>query len=195
MFENAVRERPFLIAGIDEAGRGALAGPVVAACAVAPADFICSGLTDSKLLSHKQREKLFEYLVLHLQCFSYCFSSAQDIDRINIRQATLEAMRRSYAQVAQDAIRDIIIDGVDAPITDSRAVIKADQLFPIVSAASIIAKVIRDRTMLHYHQLYPLYEFDKHKGYPTARHRALLEQYGPSPIHRLSYHVKKSATD
>ncbi len=179
----------YLLTGVDEAGRGALAGPVVAASAVASSLFSLPGLADSKLLTEKQREALFARLTLDLNDFAYCAIDHEIVDSINIRQATLEAMRRSHLALKIQT-QEIIIDGCDAPILGSRAQIKADRDVAVVSAASIIAKVVRDRLMNHYHSLYPIYRFDKHKGYPTELHRSILAQYGPSPIHRLTYKYK-----
>ncbi len=180
--------------GVDEAGRGALAGPVVAASAVAWKSFALAGLTDSKLLTEKKREALFERLAIELLDFAYCALDHHVVDTINIRQATLQAMKQSHASL-KISTQEIIIDGCDAPIQGSRAQIKADRDVVVVSAASIIAKVIRDRIMRHYHEIYPCYQFHTHKGYPTSLHRALLLQYGPSPIHRLSYKLTTDSTD
>lgn len=160
----------------------------MAASAVALQSFQLKGLADSKLLSERQREALFIQLVIQLKDFSYCACDHNVVDSINIRQATLKAMRQSY-QVLSLRSALIIIDGVDAPIVGSIAQIKADRDIVAVSAASIIAKVMRDRMMLHYHQCYPLYRFDLHKGYPTALHRQLIAQHGLSPIHRKTYKV------
>ena len=139
-------------------------------------------------MSEKKREELFSQLVHQLKDFAYCAVDHHTVDRINIRQATLQAMRQSH-QSLQIRTSLIIIDGVDAPIVGSIAQIKADRDVVVVSAASIIAKVIRDRMMMYYHQCYPLYRFDLHKGYPTELHRQLISKHGLSPIHRTTYKV------
>lgn len=150
-------------------------------------DWSLVGLMDSKLLTEKKRNHIFQLLCNQLIDFSYSAVDHHIIDQINIRQATLRAMRQSYAFLKTPTLK-IIVDGVDAPIEHSVAQIKADRDVFVVSAASVIAKVVRDRMMLYYHQLYPHYRFDLHKGYPTLGHKQMIARYGLSPIHRRSYH-------
>lgn len=176
-----------MLIGVDEAGRGPLAGPVIAAAVgwISEPNIV---LKDSKMLSSQARDKTFA-LLTPVVTWAIGSASAQEIDQLNIRQATLLAMRRAI-----DALNvhytSIIIDGLDIPQGleyTAQALIKADQKIPQVSAASIIAKVFRDRIMSSIAQHYPEYAFEKHKGYPTAQHRALTEHFGLSPIHRRTF--------
>ncbi len=174
--------------GIDEAGRGALAGPVVIAALTGPIECLASlGLKDSKELSFLQRERFFSLLTgMKEVSFAFVAIDSNEIDCINIRQAVLQGMRLSADLLASKSF-PIIIDGVDAPVHDSVAIIKADCLYPAVSAASIVAKVIRDRIMLAYSKIYPLYGFEQHKGYGTLMHRNAIATYGLSNIHRKTF--------
>ena len=176
-----------LITGIDEAGRGCLAGPVVVAAVTWPQG-LALPVADSKTLTALQREILFEKIIKHALAYSYIAVDNQYIDQVNIRQATLYGMSRSYHALPIQG-QTLIIDGIDKPLDLSNAqpIIKADQTIPAVSAASIIAKVVRDRMMKWYHTMYPLYAFDEHKGYGTVQHRAAIAQHGPCKLHRLSY--------
>lgn len=176
-----------LLVGIDEAGRGPLAGPVVAAAVgwLEHPDII---LKDSKQVSPRERKKIFEFLMGSV-CWSIGTASAAEIDRINIRQATLLAMERAVA-VFPGPITRIIIDGLDVPMAlreKGQALVKADQLIPEVSAASIIAKVFRDELMVFWSHAYSGYGFEKHKGYPTAFHKAQVRELHLSQIHRRTF--------
>lgn len=177
-----------LIAGIDEVGRGPLAGPVVVAAVVFRPHFYIAGVRDSKKLSPKQRECLYPRIIEN--CLSYGIGMVQhdEIDRINIRQATFKAMRKSIAnlKIQPDYL---LFDGYELPekLYKQEAVVHGDDLSFTIAAASILAKVSRDRIMVEYHREYPEYHFEKHKGYGTLQHRQLIRQYGPSPIHRLSF--------
>ena len=175
------------LTGIDEAGRGCLAGPVVAAAVTWPTSLTIP-VADSKTLTALQREQLFVHIIKHATAYSYVALDAQVVDSINIRQATLRAMNQAHSLLTQVA-PVTIIDGIDKPkdLIDAQTMIKADLLVPAVSAASIIAKVVRDRMMQWYHQVYPCYAFNEHKGYGTIKHRLAIAQYGPCAIHRLSF--------
>jgi len=179
-----------LIAGVDEAGRGALAGPVVvAAVALNPQCPPIKGLNDSKKLNAARREHLFEQI--KQQALAHCIIAvqAQRIDQINILQATLEGMRQALEGVAP-LVQSALIDGNRLPRhlpCPAKAIIGGDGLEPAIMAASILAKVSRDRYMKTLHVDYPHYAFDRHKGYPTAAHRAALKQFGPCPQHRHSF--------
>ncbi len=172
------------IVGVDEAGRGPLAGPVVAAAV--SLNSAIAGLDDSKKLSKAKRKKLFHEITQHP--WSFAVVSPREIDRYNIHHASLLAFERAI-KVFPGQIGHILVDGKYTPDWDysSEAVIKGDQKFKEISAASIIAKVIRDMMMENLHQIYPMYGFDQHKGYPTAKHIKSMNEYGLTPAHRHSY--------
>ncbi len=175
------------IAGVDEAGRGPLAGPVVAAACIIEEDLIFDGIDDSKKLTAKKREQLFAQII-DQTTYGIGIVDHNKIDEINILRATHLAMRRAI-----DALPlppdFILVDGhpVHFQKTASVGVIKGDSLEQLIAAASILAKVTRDRIMLHYHELYPEYDFASHKGYGTLKHKEALYKYGRCPIHRISF--------
>jgi ribonuclease HII len=177
-----------LIAGVDEAGRGPLAGPVVAAAVILDERQPIRGLADSKKLSAKRREALFDEIRAKALCCSIAQASVQEIDQINILQATLLAMRRAVMGLRL-APKLVLVDGNRLPVLEMRAeaIVKGDATVPAISAASILAKVSRDRWCADYHQLFPQYGFDQHKGYGTAEHLAALRQHGPCPEHRRTF--------
>lgn len=178
------------VCGIDEAGRGPLAGPVTAAAVILGEDFPVSLLNDSKKLSPPRREELFLLLQRYGTPFGIGWSWPEEIDRINIREASLLAMRRAFEELPQRCDY-VIVDGRDYPsiAAAGEAMIKADAQVPAVMAASIMAKVVRDRWMLRYSWFEPQYGYDRHKGYPTRAHREACLRLGPSPIQRLSFTV------
>ena len=178
-----------LIAGVDEAGRGPLAGPVVAAAVILPAEFRHAVLDDSKKLSARKREAIFLELTTDPSVlWSVAIVEAEEIDRLNIRRATHEAMRRAIGGLS--IVPDhALIDGLPVhpfPIAQT-ALVGGDGLSLSIAAASVIAKVVRDRLMCKMDNLYPDYGFAKHKGYGTALHLDRLQRYGPCPIHRKSF--------
>jgi ribonuclease HII len=188
--ENQLRREGFrVIAGVDEAGRGPLAGPVTVAAVVLPEGFTHEVLNDSKQLTEKKRERLYAEITgdsrIRWHC---CVIEPEEIDRINILQATWEGMRRSA--LALDPRPDaVLIDGkpVKKYPLHQVALVKGDRLSFSIAAASIIAKVTRDRIMLKMAETYPQYGFEIHKGYPTPKHLAALKQHGPCPQHRRSF--------
>ncbi|QHS08973.1 ribonuclease HII [Sinimarinibacterium sp. NLF-5-8] len=175
------------IAGIDEAGRGCLAGPVVAAAVVLGARPI-EGLNDSKKLSPRKREALFGQIIECADDYGIGQASVEEIDRINILQATFLAMQRALAALRAPADQ-AWVDGNQAPKLPCavRCIVDGDALEPAIMAASILAKVTRDRELVQLDARYPEYGFARHKGYGTALHQAALQQYGVTPIHRLSF--------
>ncbi|WP_332693666.1 ribonuclease HII [Bosea sp. (in: a-proteobacteria)] len=177
-----------LVAGVDEVGRGPLAGPVVAAAVILDPQTIPNGLADSKLLSATRRDALFEIILQQALGVGIGSASAVEIDRINIRQATLLAMRRAVAALPLSPGL-VLVDGNDPPslACSCEAIIGGDALISSIAAASIIAKVMRDRMMARLGQLYPAYGFAGHAGYGTAQHRAALKEHGPCPAHRYSF--------
>lgn len=179
-----------LICGVDEAGRGPLAGPVVAAAVILPLDFPTHLLADSKKLTPKKRKALELLIKERALCYSVTEISNTRIDEINILQATLEAMRLAVEELQQSyEIACAYIDGNKVPPLSCKveAVIKGDQSVSEIMAASILAKEERDRIMTAYHHQWPEYNFAQHKGYPTQAHKEALRRYGPTPIHRLSF--------
>ena len=179
---------PGLVAGVDEAGRGPLAGPVVAAAVILDPRQPIRGLGDSKALSARRREALFDEIRANALCCAIASASAEEIDSLNILQATLLAMRRAVETLRLLPHR-VVVDGNRVPALKMTvaAVVKGDALVPAISAASILAKVHRDRLCLDLHALHPQYGFDTHKGYPTAEHLAALRQHGACPAHRRSF--------
>jgi len=177
-----------LIAGVDEAGRGPLAGPVIAAAVILNPDRPIEGLADSKKLSGKQREKLFQEIRQHALAWTVARARVFEIDKINILQASLLAMQRAVVGLKLQP-RLALIDGNKCPrlSCSARAIIQGDQSEPAISAASIIAKVFRDRIMLMLDKKYPQYAFAQHKGYPTSLHMDLLRKHGPCRVHRRSF--------
>lgn len=177
-----------LIAGIDEAGRGPLAGPVVAAAVILDPSKPIDGLADSKTLSEKKRLALFALIQEKALAWSIAAADVEEIDRLNILQATLLAMQRALDQLA---IRPelALVDGNTLPdlSVPAYAIVQGDRTIPAISAASILAKVYRDQLMLDYAQEFPDFAFDRHKGYGTKQHLAELTRCGPSPIHRRSF--------
>ncbi len=176
------------VAGVDEAGRGPLAGPVVAGAVILPADLDHSPFKDSKKLTAKGRERVFALLEELQVPMAFGICSAQEIDEINILQASLLAMKRAVEKLSQ-APAFLLVDGkftvkMDLP---QQALVKGESKSASIAAASVVAKVTRDRLMLEYHEKYPLYNFHQHKGYPTKAHKALVALYGPCPIHRLTF--------
>jgi ribonuclease HII len=179
---------PGLMAGVDEAGRGPLAGPVVAAAVILDDLHPIAGLNDSKKLTAKRREKLFDEIKAKALCFSIAQASVQEIDEINILQATLLAMKRAVEGLRLKPMK-VLVDGNRLPAIDIRAeaIVQGDALVPAISAASILAKVHRDRLCEQMHAQYPQYGFDQHKGYGTAVHLAALQAHGPAECHRLTF--------
>ncbi len=177
-----------LICGVDEAGRGPLAGPVVAGAAILPKDQVILYLNDSKKLSEKRREELFLEVKEKAVAWSVGIVSPGRIDEINILQATYEAMREAIQGLHM--VPDVLLnDAVTIPGMEITQVpiIKGDAKSVSIAAASVLAKVTRDHMMVEYDQLYPEYGFAKHKGYGTAAHTAAIREFGPTPIHRMSF--------
>ena len=177
-----------LVAGVDEAGRGPLAGPVVAAAVILDQRQPIKGLADSKKLTALRREKLFDEIRAKALCCSIAQASVEEIDRLNILQATLLAMRRAVEGLRLKPNK-VLVDGNRLPDIGlpAQAIVGGDALVPAISAASILAKVHRDRWCLELDQLYPQYGFAKHKGYGTAAHLAALQAHGPCAEHRISF--------
>ena len=187
------------IAGIDEAGRGPLAGPVVVACVVMPKDSMIEGVNDSKKVAEKKREKLYEEIINEAVAYGVGIISQEEIDRINILNATKEGLTTAIKEMERD-LREkqrefekpeiILVDALTKIDTDHipyRSIIKGDAKSYSIAAASIIAKVTRDRIMRQWAEVYPMYGFEKHKGYGTAAHIAAIKEYGLCPLHRRSF--------
>lgn len=195
-YETAAQQNGYaVICGIDEAGRGPLAGPVFAAAVILPDHHGIEGLNDSKKLSEKKRELLFDEIIKTAVSYSVAFATEQEIDEINILQATFLAMKRACDGLAVQP-DFALVDGNRMPPLDvpAQTVIKGDALSANIAAASILAKVSRDRLLYELDKLYPEYQFAKHKGYGTKLHVELLKQYGPCPIHRRTF-LKKILGD
>ena len=189
-YENEALDEGYqVICGIDEAGRGPLAGPVCAACVVLKKGDVIEGVNDSKKLSEKKREALFDVIKEQALDYSIAFSSEKEIDEINILQATFLAMRRAFEGLTKVKPDIALIDGNAKPGLDvtERTVVKGDAKSANISAASILAKVTRDRYMLEMAEKYPQYQFEKHKGYGTKLHYEMIEKYGICEIHRKSF--------
>lgn len=177
-----------LLAGVDEVGRGPLAGPVVAAAVILDPDNPIEGLADSKKLTEKRRELLFPLIKERALAWCIARASESEIDQLNILQASLLAMRRAVMGLTQKP-DGVLVDGNRCPDLPypSEAVVKGDSLVPAISAASILAKVVRDNEMVAFEKTYPGYGFAAHKGYPTAQHMKALKTLGVTPIHRRSF--------
>jgi ribonuclease HII len=176
------------IAGVDEAGRGPLAGPVVSAAVILPTAFDDSGVTDSKKLTAAKRDILYERIYVQAVAVGIGIVDPLEIDRINILQASLLAMAMAVKNLVPRP-GFLLIDGTFRIPSDlpQEAIPKGDALSISIAAASIIAKVTRDRLMQNYHHYYPQFDFPRHKGYPTESHRAAIQKYGCCPIHRRSF--------
>ncbi|MBV34328.1 MAG: ribonuclease HII [Rickettsiales bacterium] len=183
-----LRERPLLVAGVDEVGRGPLAGPVVAAAVILDPNKPIEGLADSKKLTEKRRQALSEEIMEKALAWSICRAEVEEIDKLNILQASLLAMKRSVESLSHQP-ELALIDGNHCPQLDCamEAIIKGDSKEPAISAASILAKVARDNEMVEMDEKYPGYGFAKHKGYPTKQHREAIMALGITEIHRKSY--------
>lgn len=177
------------VAGVDEAGRGPLAGPVVAAAVILPSEWpLAKDLNDSKLLSPKRRMLLYQQIRKHALAWRACSVSSLRIDRMNILQASLLAMRCAVERLPLPA-EHVLVDGNQLPVLPCQAttVIRGDQRCHSIAAASILAKVLRDRIMEAWHLRYPQWGFSTHKGYPTRAHRVALQRWGICPLHRRSF--------
>lgn len=179
-----------IVCGTDEAGRGPLAGPVVAAAVVLPQGLVIPGLDDSKKLTEKKREELYAVILKEAAAYGIAESSPEEIDRTNILAASLRAMRLAVEQVKRTVMPGVVlIDG--NRVTDfgvpCRCVVKGDGISQSIAAASVLAKVTRDRQLAELDRLYPAYGFAKHKGYPTKEHKLAVFEYGPSPVHRKTF--------
>lgn len=177
-----------MICGVDEAGRGPLAGPVYAASVILNPSHAIDGLADSKKLSEKQRDALAVEIKQYAIAWAIASATAQEIDQINILQASLLAMQRAVESLPLSP-QLVLVDGKQSPHLSCpvRTIINGDSLVPEISAASILAKTARDAEMKLLHQIYPWYEFDRHKGYPTQAHLAALRKYGACAIHRHTF--------
>ena len=187
--ERKLRGRGFVrIAGIDEAGRGPLAGPVVAAAVILPGDHIVPDVNDSKQLSDEQRRLLFEELRENASSIGLGIVGEEDIDDINILQATLKAMSLAVSNLGEHADY-ALIDGNQGPELEIpfRNIVDGDEKCYSIAAASIVAKVARDDIMIEFDRVFPQYGFARHKGYSTEEHRSAIQHYGPCPIHRRSF--------
>jgi len=177
-----------LICGVDEAGRGPLAGPVSAAAVILDPARPIEGLADSKKLSEKQRDRLAPLIRARALAWAVAYAEVEEIDRLNILQATLLAMKRAVEALSIRP-QQVLVDGLYCPQTGipSQAIVKGDSKVAAISAASILAKTARDELMLALHGCYPQYGFDAHKGYPTAAHLAALREHGVSVVHRKTF--------
>jgi len=179
---------PGLVAGVDEAGRGPLAGPVVAAAVILDDQAPIPGLADSKVLTPRRRERLFDEIRAKALALCIAEASVEEIDRLNIGQATLLAMKRAVEGLRLPP-RQVLVDGNRLPVlrVPATAIVRGDATVPSISAASILAKVHRDRLCVELHTRWPVYGFGIHKGYPTAAHLAALRDHGSCPAHRRSF--------
>lgn len=192
LYDGNVRQTHPVIAGLDEAGRGPLAGPVVAAAVILPAGLIIPGLKDSKKTTEKERKRLFWEIAQKADAVGTGIVDADTIDRINILQSTKQAMKLALEDLGLRA--DILlIDAVKLADVDieQQSIIKGESVSASIAAASIIAKVLRDDIMTEYHREYPAYNFKVHKGYSTKEHMEHINMYGPCPIHRKSFRKVK----
>ena len=179
---------PGLVAGVDEAGRGPLAGPVVAAAVILDDHKPIKGLADSKKLTALRRDKLFDEIRAKALCCSVALATVDEIDHLYILQATMLAMQRAVKGLRLKPAK-VLVDGNRLPVLEvvAEAIVSGDALVPCISAASILAKVTRDRMLDELHVQHPGYGFDRHKGYGTAQHLAALQDLGPLPVHRRSF--------
>jgi len=187
-YDKAVRNDYPVICGVDEAGRGPLAGDVYAAAVILENDVYIEGLNDSKKLSEKKRELLYDEIISKAKAYCVATASVEEIEKYNILQATFMAMRRAVEGLG--VVPDMaLIDGNREPGLDctTQTVVKGDGLSASIAAASILAKVSRDRYMADIAEKYPEYCFEKHKGYGTKLHNELILEHGPSPVHRMSF--------
>jgi len=195
--ENAVRRWGFYrVAGCDEVGRGCLAGPVVAGAVILDPECHIPGLADSKTITAAERERLHDLIARKALAWSVAWAEPEEIDTINIHQASLQAMRRAVLAIAP--LPDIVlVDAFRIPDLDiaQRGVLHGDRRCAAIAAASIVAKVTRDRQMMTYHERDPRYGYDRHKGYATADHRAAVERYGYSSLHRRSFRPQGNLFD
>lgn len=176
------------VCGVDEAGRGPLAGPVCAAAVILPEGLILEGVNDSKKLTEKKREKLFDVIIENAVAYSIAYATVEEIEDINILNATMLAMKRAVEGLSVKA-DFAYIDGNKVPELSIPAeyIVKGDARSMSVAAASILAKVSRDRLLLEYAKEYPQYMFEKHKGYGTKVHTDAIKEFGPCPVHRMSF--------
>jgi ribonuclease HII len=191
-YDESIRKNGFsMIAGIDEAGRGPVAGPVVAAAVILPDNIRIEGIRDSKKIPEKEREYLFWAILLNALDIGIGIIDSVEIDRINILRATRQAMHDAVMDLTNNSDKPdiILIDALTIPSIKMKQmpIIKGDAKSASIAAASIIAKVVRDGIMIKYHSIYPQYGFDKHKGYATKAHLDKIKKYGPCPIHRKSF--------
>ncbi|MBQ3792163.1 MAG: ribonuclease HII [Clostridia bacterium] len=187
-YDQSYRRTYGVVAGTDEAGRGPLAGPVVAAAVILPDGFYLEGLDDSKKLTEKKREKLFDEIVRSAVSYGIGEASPEEIDRENILNASLLAMRRAVALLTPSPAFVLVDGNVEKGFPyPVRAVVGGDGISPSIAAASVLAKVTRDRQMAEMDRQYPAYGFAKHKGYPTKDHMLAVYRYGPAPVHRKSF--------
>ena len=188
-YENEARNNGYhVVCGVDEAGRGPLAGPVFAAAVILPQNLMIDGLNDSKKLSEKKREILYDKIKNLALTYAVAFAKEHEIDEINILNATFLAMKRAVAKL--NLKPDIVlVDGNKSPELEisTQTIVKGDSLSASIAAASILAKVERDRLMKNLSKKYPEYNFEKHKGYGTKMHIDLIKKYGPCEIHRKSF--------
>lgn len=175
-----------LICGVDEVGRGPLIGPVVAAAVILPKDYYLEGLTDSKKISEKKRDKFYEIIIKDAVSYAICEVDEKIIDKINIYQASKLAMKKAI-EMLNTKPDYILVDAMDLEMINSKGIIKGDLKSQTIAAASVLAKVHRDNLMKELHLEYPLYGFDKHKGYPTKNHLKAINEYGLIPGYRLTY--------
>lgn len=187
-FDKTLRREYHSICGIDEAGRGPLAGDVYAAAVVLNDNVVIEGLNDSKKLSEKKREQLFDEIIEKADAYCIATATVAEIEEFNILQATFMAMRRAYEGL-NTPVQLALVDGNRDPQLSCKTetVVKGDGTSASIAAASILAKVARDRYMKKIAEEYPQYRFDKHKGYGTKLHYELISEYGPSPVHRMSF--------
>lgn len=187
--ESELYEQGFtMVCGVDEAGRGPLCGPVVAAACILPCGLVLPGLNDSKKLSEKKRDLLFDQIRENAVAYSIALATVEEINQFNILEATLLAMRRAIDGLAVKADFALIDGNVSRDFqVDAKAVISGDAISPSIAAASILAKVTRDRMCIDLDREYPLYGIAKHKGYGTKAHMDALREHGPSPIHRTQF--------
>lgn len=188
-FEDKIRSEGYeVICGVDEAGRGPLAGPVCAGACILPKGLVIEGLDDSKKLTEKKRKKLYDEITAKSLAWSVAFASPEEIDEINILEASLTAMRRAIDALSVKPDFALIDGNIDRGFTmPARAVVSGDATSQSIAAASVLAKVTRDRLCAELDREYPMYGFAKHKGYPTKAHKLAVYEYGPCPQHRRSF--------